>query len=80
MPSPAASVALDKQRKPERYCPAIRCLWRTGDGTYCPRHAPRETVAGTQSYAEARDSGYGHAAGIAATLARADARRAKERD
>ena len=43
-----AKVALDKEKRPERYCPAPRCLWRvvnykgeryltclTG---YCPRH------------------------------------------
>lgn len=35
--STAASVASNKERHPERYCPAKRCLWRTG-GTYCPRH------------------------------------------
>jgi hypothetical protein len=34
-----AKVALDKERHPERYCPARRCLWRTGGG-HCPRHDP----------------------------------------
>ena len=33
-----AQVALDKERHPERYCPARRCLWRTG-GERCPRHS-----------------------------------------
>ena len=33
-----ARVALDKERHPERFCPTHRCLWRTGDGTACPRH------------------------------------------
>lgn len=31
-------VALDKEAHPERYCPARKCLWRTGDGGRCPRH------------------------------------------
>ncbi len=38
-----AKVALDKERHPERYCPARRCLWRTGGG-YCPRHVPADPV------------------------------------
>ena len=39
MPNIQVTVALDKERHPERYCPARRCLWRTGGG-YCPRHVP----------------------------------------
>ncbi len=40
-----AKVALDKERHPERYCPVRRCLWRTGDGSHCPRHgAPPDIV------------------------------------
>ena len=35
-----ANVAIDKQKRPEKYCPAPRCLWRTGGG-HCPRHAPK---------------------------------------
>lgn len=34
----AAKVAERKAQHPERYCPATRCLWNTGDGSYCPRH------------------------------------------
>lgn len=48
-----AKVALDKEKHPERFCPAPRCLWRTTKlnddrktysfrdscpGGYCPRH------------------------------------------
>ena len=33
----AAKVAQHKQKKPELYCPALRCLWRTNGG-YCSRH------------------------------------------
>jgi hypothetical protein len=33
----AASVASQKEKHPEQYCPAKRCLWRTGGGA-CPRH------------------------------------------
>jgi hypothetical protein len=46
--STAAKVAEHKQKHPERYCPANRCLWRTAKlnhatgerecGGYCPRH------------------------------------------
>lgn len=36
--SVAATVALDKLKHPEKYCPATRCLWVTRGG-YCPRHA-----------------------------------------
>ena len=36
-----AQVAKDKLEHPERYCPEPRCLWRTGDGDYCPRHEDR---------------------------------------
>jgi hypothetical protein len=51
-----SKVAIDKQKHPERFCPAPRCLWKTaklnhktqiheGCG-YCPRHraAPRAGV------------------------------------
>ncbi len=40
--SVAAQVAANKEQHPERFCPAPRCLWRTGGG-YCPRHQPKET-------------------------------------
>jgi hypothetical protein len=43
-----AKVAIDKQKHPERFCPAPRCLWKTAKlnhktqihegGGYCPRH------------------------------------------
>ena len=36
----AAKVAESKRLHPERFCPASRCLWRTGDGSPCPRHMP----------------------------------------
>lgn len=35
----AATVAKRKKKNPEKFCPARRCLWRTGDGSRCPRHA-----------------------------------------
>lgn len=35
--STAAKVAEYKRRHPELYCPAPRCLWKTGGGS-CPRH------------------------------------------
>ena len=38
--STAAKVALQKEKRPEMYCPANKCLWRTGGG-YCPRHRPK---------------------------------------
>jgi len=38
----AAKVAQHKEKRPELYCPAPRCLWRTGGG-YCPRHASNES-------------------------------------
>jgi hypothetical protein len=36
--STASKVAEHKAKHPERYCPKERCLWHTGDGSYCPRH------------------------------------------
>ena len=43
-----AKIALNKQKHPERFCPAPRCLWKTAKlnhatqqhegGGYCPRH------------------------------------------
>jgi hypothetical protein len=54
-----ARVAEDKRKHPERFCPALRCLWRTAKldhatqtytrGGYCPRHRrltpePKNTV------------------------------------
>lgn len=35
----AAKVAKDKEQHPQKFCPVQRCLWRTPDGTLCPRHA-----------------------------------------
>ena len=37
MSSAQVSAALNKEAHPEVYCPARKCLWRTGGG-YCPRH------------------------------------------
>jgi hypothetical protein len=46
--SVAANVAQHKENHPELYCPVRRCLWRTGDGSNCPRH---------KSLVEVRDEG-----------------------
>jgi hypothetical protein len=50
-----AKVAIDKQKHPERFCPAPRCLWKTTKlnhatqihegGGHCPRHKSR-SIAG----------------------------------
>lgn len=35
----AATVAESKRKHPEQFCPAERCLWRTGGNfARCPRH------------------------------------------
>jgi hypothetical protein len=35
----AAKAARErKAAHPELYCPVARCLWRTGDGSRCPKH------------------------------------------
>ncbi len=44
----AAKVAAYKEKHPERYCPAKRCLWATGGG-YCPRHAPHVIQTGQEA-------------------------------
>lgn len=31
-------VALDKEANPDLYCPTRKCLWKTFDGSKCPRH------------------------------------------
>lgn len=36
--SVAKSVRLNKERRPDQYCPSPKCLWRTGGG-FCPKHA-----------------------------------------
>ena len=36
--STASKVAEDKLNHPWKFCPVKRCLWKTGDGSYCPRH------------------------------------------
>lgn len=42
-----ALVALDKEKNPQKYCPTRKCLWRTKDGSYCPRHKPtNDTISG----------------------------------
>jgi hypothetical protein len=43
----AAKVAANKEKHPERYCRAPKCLWRTGGG-YCPRHTPAKAEAGQE--------------------------------
>jgi hypothetical protein len=50
-----AKVAIDKQKHPERYCPAPRCLWKTAKlnhktqvhegGGYCPHHRAMRPVS-----------------------------------
>jgi hypothetical protein len=50
-----AKVALDKQKHPERFCPAPRCLWKTTKlnhktqvhegGGHCPRHRAVKPVS-----------------------------------
>ena len=41
----AAKVAESKRLHPDQFCPAERCLWRTGGGR-CPRHpAPTSAAA-----------------------------------
>lgn len=42
MPSIQVKVALDKEANPSKYCPARKCLWKTFDGSYCPRHKIRD--------------------------------------
>ncbi len=34
----AASVRKSKEAHPEKFCPVPNCLWRTGDGSKCPKH------------------------------------------
>jgi len=38
MPNIQIKVALDKEKNPKLYCPTRKCLWKTGDGSLCPRH------------------------------------------
>ncbi len=38
MASIQVKVALDKEKNPELYCPTRKCLWKTFDGSKCPRH------------------------------------------
>jgi len=45
--STASKVAAYKERYPEVFCPEPRCLWRTGDGSPCPRHPNARRVAHT---------------------------------
>jgi hypothetical protein len=54
--STAAKVAANKEKHPELYCPKKRCLWRTGDGTYCPRHKPQVQDAKIPATAESSHS------------------------
>jgi hypothetical protein len=52
----AQSVARDKQNRPEVFCAAKRCLWRTrhldGRTTPCPRHPVPEPVSPSATIAE----------------------------
>lgn len=50
-----ALVAAAKAQRPSMYCPARRCLWRTGGG-FCPRHAPSVTPGIAAYRAERRES------------------------
>lgn len=34
----AAKVAAEKIEHPEKFCPVKKCLYKTGDGSRCPRH------------------------------------------
>jgi len=50
IPSVQVKTAIEKRDHPEKFCPAKRCLWRTGGG-YCPRHrhlAPAPTASTPQ--------------------------------
>ena len=33
-------VAKEKEKNPNLFCPTRKCLWKTFDGSYCPRHNP----------------------------------------
>jgi hypothetical protein len=48
--SVASAVARAKERHPEQYCPAPRCLWHTGGGP-CPRHVRQSAVQRDESEA-----------------------------
>lgn len=39
--NPAASERKRKEKSPEKFCPIVRCLYRT-DGSFCPKHKPLE--------------------------------------
>ncbi len=42
--STQVKVAQRKAQHPEEFCPASKCLWRTGGG-YCPRHEKKAAEA-----------------------------------
>lgn len=42
--STASKVAEDKLNHPWKLCPVNRCLWKTGDGSYCPRHKQHKAM------------------------------------
>ena len=46
MSNTAQKARKNKEAHPEFYCPDKKCLWRTGDGSRCPRH--RITMATLQ--------------------------------
>ncbi len=54
--STAAKVAAHKEKHPEMYCPTKKCLWRTGDGSHCPRHKPKVQEAKIPAAAESSHS------------------------
>jgi hypothetical protein len=45
--STAKRVREDKLNHPHKFCPA--CLWKTMDGSYCPRHKPVAIKPGTMA-------------------------------
>ena len=53
--STASKVAAYKEAHPEVFCPESRCLWRTGDGSPCPRH-PNAVSRAARKPAETRDA------------------------
>lgn len=44
--SATKSARVTKEKHPEFYCPVTRCLWRTGDGSRCPKHGGEPKPSG----------------------------------
>ena len=55
-----AKVALDKEKRPEKFCPVHRCLWRTGGG-YCPRHVIASLPSSAEQFRHQRNADMGDA-------------------